>query len=490
MSFPKELNLASNRPMAAAGKPSINRYRADNSSYQGGDVIRIEIPCGRSGQYLFPMDCFIEGRIKCNATPVLGTGGTPTQPILFIDQNIYSIFNRMRVIHGSNVIEDCLYVNRLWNVIYDLQINEVERRGDTITKLVNDNTTSAAGIPTAGQGYNNGLSGAIFKISTTLLIAAGAADTQLYDFSFVLPSAVLGALCSKAIPLGLMGASSLYLELELAPANVAFVCFNGGGTTTSGSYTVNSYTVQDIYYNAKITTLPDDVNNLILESTGGIINIPAVSYKAEMKSIPSTASSYNDKFSFQYSSLKTFLFWFTASTTAIGNMSLRTITSRPKCFLTDYFLLINGEAYPSQSIGYGSTAVANTSGNSARMYSELLRSFNYLTDVNSGGILSYFNYSVDDATANETLGAAITGDPGTITVQKRFVAGIDLDRFNRSSDVLMCGTSSIGQMVNLNLGFSQACGSGSGTSVGVNLYAAVMYDVLYHIENGQMLAKF
>ena len=84
----------------------------------------------RNGQYLF----------------TIGTGGTPTQPISFIDQNIYSVFNRMRTIHGSNVIEDCLYTNRLWNVIYDVQISEVERRGDTITKLLNDNTASTAGI--------------------------------------------------------------------------------------------------------------------------------------------------------------------------------------------------------------------------------------------------------------------------------------------------------------------------------------------------------
>ena len=170
----------------------------------------------------------------------------------------------------------------------------------------------------------------------------------------------------------------------------------------------------------------------------------------------------------------------------------RSISSRPKCFLTDYFLLINGEAYPSQSIGYGSTAVANTSGNSARMYAETLRSFNYLTDVNAGGILTYFNYTYDDPTQNEGIGTLTsTGDPATLTYQKRFIAGIDLDRFNRSSDVLMCGTSSIGQMVNLNLGFSQACGTVTGqTAVGVNLYATVMYDVLYHVENGQMLAKF
>ena len=252
MSFPKELNLDSNKPMAASGKPSINRYRADNSSYQGGDVIRIEIPCGRNGQYLFAMDSFIEARIKANYTCVASVGGT-TAPNseLFIDQSVYSLFNRMRVIHGSTVIEDTLYTNRLWTCLYDLQVIEVERRGDTITKLVNDSSISAAGVPTAGQVFNNHLSGTTFKNTNT----AGTADTQFYDFSFVIPSAVLGSLSSKAIPLGLMGASSIYLELELAPANVAFVAFNGLGTgagPVQGSIICNSYTIQDIYYNGKV----------------------------------------------------------------------------------------------------------------------------------------------------------------------------------------------------------------------------------------------
>ena len=488
MSFPRELNLGSNRPMAAAGKPSINRYRADNSSYQGGDIIRIEIPCGRNGQYLFPMDSVLEARIKANYTCVASAGGSTTpNSELFIDQSVYSLFNRMRIIHGSTVIEDTLYTNRLWTCLYDVQISETERRGDTITKLVNDNTSSFGGLPLAGQLYNNHLTGTTFKNTNT----AGTADTQLYDFAFVLPSGVLGSLCSKAIPLGSMGASSIYLELELAPANVAFVSFNGLGTgagAVQGTIDVNSYTIQDIYYNAKIATLPDDVNRLIIESTGGYINIPAVSYKTELKSIGATSAAFNDKFSFQFSSLKTFLFWFTSTASATGNDAVRSISSRPKCYLTDYFLLINGEAYPSQQIGYGSAAVANTSGNSARMYAETLRAFNYLTDVNAGGILTYFNYSVDDPTAtNEGIGNAtnlVVGDPAGQTIQKRFVAGIDLDRFNRSSDVLMCGTSSIGQMVNINMGFSQAIGTA------VNLYASVMYDVLYHVENGQMLAKF
>ena len=58
----------------------------------------------------------------------------------------------------------------------------------------------------------------------------------------------------------------------------------------------------------------------------------------------------------------------------------------------------------------------------------------------------------------------------------------------------MCGTSSIGQMININMEFSQGCGTtlqgNGGAATNISLYASVMYDVLIHVENGQMLAKF
>ena len=88
MSFPSELNLGSNKPMSASGKPSINRYRSDNSSYTGGDTIRLEIPCGRRGQYLFPKDSFIELKIKVNAS-----NGAAANSSIYIDQSIFAIFS-------------------------------------------------------------------------------------------------------------------------------------------------------------------------------------------------------------------------------------------------------------------------------------------------------------------------------------------------------------------------------------------------------------
>jgi len=397
MSFPSELNLGSNKPMSASGKPSINRYRSDNSSYGAGDTIRIEIPCGRKGQYLFPKDSFLELKIRVNAS-----NGATANSSVYIDQSIYAIFNRLRIFHGSNVVEDCLYVNKLWTAIYDLQINEVERRGDCIMKLVNDNTATVAGALANPSIFNSGLYGQTF---IRMAANAVAADSNIYDACFTIPSALLGTLAQKALPLGLMGASSLYLELELSPASMAFI--------GDGSAVLNSYTVSDIFFNAKITTLPSDIDDLLIQSTGGIVNLPAVSYKSEAKTIAAASTAFNDKFSFQYSSLKNFLFFLMNAQTAQGQLAARSITARPKANISDYFLLINGEAYPSQTIT-----------NTSRMYAELVRAFDGLTDTNFGGIINYYNYTQNvNTNANDVLAVGAAGDGGTNHGTKKILSG-------------------------------------------------------------------
>jgi hypothetical protein len=115
------------------------------------------------------------------------------------------------------------------------------------------------------------------------------------------------------------------------------------------------------------------------------------------------------------------------------------------------------------------------------MYAELLRAWDQLCDTNAGGVISYNNYSLDDATAGDAvlIGGALN-DFGLATPQQRFLAGIDLDRFNHSSDVLMSGTQTTGQLINLLVNFSV------GNAEALTLYAYVMHDILYTIENGQI----
>jgi hypothetical protein len=164
-----------------------------------------------------------------------------------------------------------------------------------------------------------------------------------------------------------------------------------------------------------------------------------------------------------------------------GSILYRSVSSRPKAGITDYYLTINGEAYPSQTIACNLGGTVGAS----RMYSELLRSWDQLGDTNAGGILTYMNYARSDATAIALaqLTSAAAGDYGLATLQQRFLAGIDLDRFNHSGDTLMSGTDTTGQLINL---FVNCAATGVD---GLSLYAYIMYDVMFNIENGQIKAR-
>jgi len=87
MSLPKELNYGLNKPISVQSNPEIVRYRSDNGEYRSGDVIRIEIPTGKSGLHLFPHSSFIEGKISVNIETTPATAiNTPCT--VRIDQSI------------------------------------------------------------------------------------------------------------------------------------------------------------------------------------------------------------------------------------------------------------------------------------------------------------------------------------------------------------------------------------------------------------------
>jgi len=485
MALVKSLNYASNKPISASGKPEILRFRSDNSEYKSGDVIRIEIPTGRQGQHLFPQDSYIEAAFTVNCTSTAASS-------VFVDGSAYSFFKRLRVIHGSSVLEDTLYSNRLWNALYDVQRNEIERSGDKVNLLVYGQTPNgnsltkldAIGAPADQAALvtilnnrfvtineNNAVVTANLKSKSMLgrqITTTNANNTDYpiagaIDFTFVLPSAVLGCLAQKALPLSLCGASSLYLELELESASQVFSAFDANVVTG-----INSYTLKNIYYNAKVTQLPYDIEKLVIESTGGIINLPATGYKGELKSIVKNATTFNDKFSFQHSSVKNFLFFMQNSASANGALGALSLTQRPRVNLSEWNLLINGEAFPSQTI--------NTL---SKMYTELLRSYDMLTDSNAGGILDYDCYNAPNG-ADENAQKA--DDVYATLVFKRFLAGVDMDRYNHSSDTLMSGTNTIGNTINLNCLLNCLTDS--------NLYAYVQYDVNIKLQGGLLQAMY
>ena len=81
----------------------------------------------------------------------------------------------------------------------------------------------------------------------------------------------------------------------MATINTAFVSQLSASTANG---TLNTYTFSDIYYNAKVSTLPIEVEKALITSTGGVINLPVVAYKCEQKVISATHPAFNDNFFF------------------------------------------------------------------------------------------------------------------------------------------------------------------------------------------------
>jgi hypothetical protein len=145
------------------------------------------------------------------------------------------------------------FSNRLWNALYDVQCNSAERNAGQICMGIKPSPVSST---------SNNLFGLTFV------------SGRVYQFSFALPCSILETLTDHAIPLGWMGASSLYLDLEVKTANRAFttrddnasVAGDVGDCSAPPVYT--GLTVSEIYYNAKISKLGSEYDSLLMGAFG------------------------------------------------------------------------------------------------------------------------------------------------------------------------------------------------------------------------------
>ena len=138
-------------------------------------------------------------------------------------------------------------------------------------------------------------------------------------------------------------------------------------------------------------------NNMLLQSLGASIVIPAVEYSSDEKFIGSGASTIFENCSFPFSSMKNFLWWLTSNGTANGTPTgynlQPAISQSMSGDLKKYMLAFNGQQY-GHPINTGTTETGFINGSTA--YQELLRASN-LNSSNSGSV---FTKSLCSSNAN------------------------------------------------------------------------------------------
>lgn len=454
LNFPNSMNLSMVKETAQTTmRGDFLQFTSQNTTYKARDTIKIPI-ANASNIWLHGQDSFISMRVKINGA---STGGQ-----LALDSTVYSMFKTARLTQGGNTLVEQNECGRLWNALFDLQVSGGDRASKEITMGV------------ATGGYDN------FGIFGTPTI-----DGLYLYFSFPLPMSIVGTLSEKSFPLGAISTGML-LELEIEDVNKFLTTRQPkaggylGEQSLSTAISALSVEIDEINYNAKVSNV-GNYDQVLLDSLGPSFTIPGVEYRHDKREIEAGKSSITSHFSFPLKSMKNFLFFFTNSQTANGEIvggKLNNAITQRTCGgnLKDYSLRIDGTAFPSQAISAsaGANLALNTLEgiNSSLPFQHLLRAFNLNSSVSSGGILTYDLYSSPLSTyADDAL------------YSKRCLMGIDLDRGSNDSDKYFMGVNVQNAVTSLYLNWNTSIVESQ------TLYTYVMHDVGFIVEQGVCFAS-
>lgn len=453
VNFPNSMDL---RGVKATAEPTMKgeflEFQSQNQSYGQREKIRIPIS-NTANTWLHGPDSFLSGRFKIGA---VHTGGS-----IAIDGTVFSLFRNARLLHNNVPIVEQIECGRLWNALFDFQVGHNDRNAKQISHCIAPND--------------------ITELNSTLFGSVITSDKYVY-FSLCLPMSIVGSLSEKSFPLGALQ-TGLVLELDVEDLNKMVTTRipddQVGEQSATSALTLSNIVIDQLVYNAKVTNV-GVYNSVLMASLGPSVVIPGVEYLHDHRDVPSGTSSISANFSFPVKSAKSVLFWLTNSETANGVIKTNKLNSAitQRCMggnLKEYQLSVDGQNFPQQPIKTDSgTTIGdnNYSGvNGSIPFANLLRCFNMNSSSSGGGVLTQKIYSSAVSTWADDVNA------------KRTILGIDLDRGSNDNDKYYQG------MNLLNSTTSIRCAWNTAPTDPQTLYAYVMHDVGFVIENGYVMVS-
>ena len=168
--LPNEMNYQLPASLPAAKNFEIRVQPVNAQSFTAGNVVQIDLPCGRPGQYLDPTTTYI--RFKATFTkPGTWVAGTDYARLL---GSAYSFFIKQEC-YGNNsvLLESINEVGVLANMLLNIQMNDSDKRGLS-PALGFDWSSALFASATAGHkiGFtdsNTNLDGWVFEYAIPLI---------------------------------------------------------------------------------------------------------------------------------------------------------------------------------------------------------------------------------------------------------------------------------------------------------------------------------
>jgi hypothetical protein len=410
-------------------------------AYNPGDTITINIPT-RANTCLIPSESYLRGSFNLSCGTANATAAT------FESNGVHGFIQRVRVFHGSNLLEDIDNYAQLAKILYDFQASDDTVKGRfAVTSATNPqyNVTSGTIVRSVNRGATTG-------VTTTATVV---------PFAINLISLVGALSGEKYLPLWEMTAAPLRVELVLKSSVVTALMSLAAATTVTQTFSVTG-----VNYCGEFMELPDSAVAAIKSGSSSPMQMVLPSFRSYTNSAAITTSGTQVSFPIpaKFSSLKNI---FVATRTSPGADGLYP-NSHCKYGLTSYNFRVGSEVLPS-------TAPSSV----PEIYSEAIKCFGSLADLGFQPSIDLVSYQLDVPNTIASSGDASLLDSGS------FITGIDMEIYqNADKASIFAGTNT-----NTSDIFYIANHTPAG-NVTILQTAFAAYDQVLVYENGVCYARY
>ena len=426
-------------------------------TYNPGDTITINIPT-RANTVLIPSESYLRGQFN-----LFSTGGASTSSTLE-SCGWHNFIQRVRVFHGSNLLEDIDNYGQLAKILYDFQAPEDAVKGRfAITSGTNEEySVATAGAIAAATLLN---SRSVNRGRALGSLATTAAGTP-FPFAINLVSLVGALSGEKYLPLFEMTAAPLRVELVLQSSLIRSMMVQGG----SGL----NFTATGINYAGEFLELPDSAVSAIKSGSSSPMQMVLPSWRSYTNSanLPdATQTQVSFPIPAKFSSLKNIV----VATRQTAGLAAQWPSSHCAFGL--------GSA---NSVGYqfrvGSEVLPSTAPTSIpEIYSEAVKCFGSLADLQVQPSIDNTAFALNVPNTVASLIEASTEDSGA------FLIGIDMEIYqNADKASIFAGTNTNTSDIFSIINYYQS----TGAAITVLQTAFACYDQVMVYENGVCYARY
>jgi hypothetical protein len=425
-----------------------------SGTYNPGDTITINIPT-RANTCIIPSESYLKGQFNLIAS------GASTSATLE-SCGWHNFIQRVRVFHGSNLLEDIDNYGQLAKILYDYQAPEdaVKGRFSITTGTNEEYSVATAGAISAATLLNSR------SVNRGRALGALAAATTAFPFAINLVSLVGALSGEKYLPLWEMTAAPLRVELVLQSSLIRAMMVQGG----SGL----NFTATGINYCGEFLELPDSAVSAIKSGSSSPMQVVLPSWRSytNSASLPdATQTQVSFPIPAKFSSLKNIV------------VATRQTAGLAAQWPSSHCAFGVGSA---NSIGYqfrvGSEVLPSTAPVSIpEIYSEAVKCFGSLADLQVQPSIDNTAFALNLPNTVASLIEASTEDSGA------FLVGIDMEIYqNADKASIFAGTNTNTSDIFSIINYYQS----TGAAVTVLQTAFACYDQVLVFENGVAYARY